>query len=596
MTKRAPWLLAVVALWATGCETTDDKGGDTDAATDVDGDADTDTDSDSDTDADADADADTDTDTDTGTLVVDTCPQTVTDPHFGAIDGCITGRTADGVEGFMGIPYAAPPVGELRWAPPQPPAAWSTPLAAVDHSEPCVQTYGTLDLDHNAGEGSEDCLYLNVLRPEGTTQGEGLPILFWAHGGSHIDGSGHQFSFVDASFNAPSTEQPLFPGAPNLVDSGVIVVTHNYRLGALGWLSHPGMEPDFAAGGIGNQGLMDTHQALQWVKDNAAAMGGDPDRIVAFGHSAGSTSVCTLLTVDGIDELISGAILQSGSCQFVAEEVDAPLGLQGYNQGNRIAGLLGCDAGTPEEQLDCMRQVPAPDVIEAGVGRSWGLDINAEAYGPIVDGTIVARPTMESFANGNVADVPVTLGFTRNEAEFFTTFVPVNNVDDLNGLLAAVALINDWPIQEFQQLYAPANFGNDLHEAYTAAASEVLYNCPVRAQGRLLQPHTEVRGYRWDKVIGLFPTLGAYHGVELPFVFGTGLLLGDELTASDNAIDAWRSIAEGAPMAAGAAWPLLDLDGPSESWVTFDVGSSVISDFEGSERCDWMDAQGFFWE
>ena len=241
-----------------------------------------------------------------------------------------------------------------------------------------------------------------------------------------------------------------------------------------------------------------------------------------------------------------------------------------------------------------MRAVPADTMVTSGAGREWGLDLNGEAYGPIVDGTVVAQATRTAFDGGAVADVPVVVGFTANEAELWTTFVPVNNQADLDFLLAAAALLYGWDEAGFQNLYDPSNFGNDLHEAYTAAASELLWTCPMRQQAELLGPHVDVRGYRWDRPLGLFPTLGAFHGVELPYVFGTGLLIGDELTASEQGIATWRSIAAGSPTIDGAPWPLLDPLG-TPTWALLDVTPTTTTSLGSDARCDWMDAQGWPW-
>jgi len=581
----------IALLLATACEIDEAKDTTSDTPTD------TDTDTDTDSDADTDVDTDTDTDTDTDIDVPETCPEGLADLAIATWDGCVTGRVADGVEGFLGIPYAQPPVDALRWAPPQDPVPWTDPRSGLDKGSACIQTHGTLDFDLGALDGDEDCLYLNVMRPEGTQPGDDLPILFWVHGGSHVDGSGGQGVMLDASFGNPSNDPPLFEAAPNLPSDDVIVVTHNYRLGPLGFLSHPGMEPDFAAGGLGNQGLLDTHKALEWVKANAVALGGNPDRIVGFGQSAGSVSLCTLLTVDGIDDLLAGAILMSGTCQQVREDAAGEDGLQGYGQGARVADNLGCGSGTPAEQLDCMRSRPGTEVVSRGQGQLWGWDFNSEAYGPVVDGGFVDVPTVEDFAAGNVPDIDVVLGFTRDESTIFTVFAPVQSRAELELLLAGVAVIFGWPVAGLQDLYDPADFGNDPQRAYDAAATELLFACPTRDQARRLQPHVaSVHGYRWDKPIGLLPDFGAFHGVEIGYVFGTGLLLGDEARMSETAIDAWRAAADGSFTVDGVVWPLLDVDGVDERWLGFDVGAAPIGVFDGAERCDWMDAQGWYWD
>ena len=258
--------------------------------------------------------------------------------------GCILGTESEGIEYFLNIPYASPPVDELRWKRPVPHEVWTEPLDGTSVGNFCVQQtyYGIM--------GSEDCLNLNIMRPTGNTDSS-LPILFFTHGGSHINGSG-----IDE----------VYISNPQLAQNA-IVVTHNYRLNAFGFLAHPELTAEDAAdngnGSSGNQGLFDTLMALEWVYDNAEALGGNPRNIMVFGESAGATTTCALLTSPLAEGLFDAAILQSGNCQWFPElDAATPYSEPAENLGLTIADTLGC---TGDNSLECLREQSAEDVLNA---------------------------------------------------------------------------------------------------------------------------------------------------------------------------------------------------------------------------------------
>jgi para-nitrobenzyl esterase len=229
-------------------------------------------------------------------------------------DGPVRGLIAGNHREFLGIPYAAPPIGELRWKAPVSHAAWTAAWDATRFGPDCAQVSFVPGL---ANHSSEDCLYLNVYVPNPARRH--LPVMVWIHGGSFLVGSGED---ADGSVLAAKGK--------------VVVVTINYRLGPFGFLAHKSLEAENPHHLSGNYGLLDQQAALKWVRRNIAAFGGDLTRVTIFGESAGGISVCLQLTAPGADGLFQRAINESGPCQLVR-----PIG-QAQAQGDKLAAALGC--------------------------------------------------------------------------------------------------------------------------------------------------------------------------------------------------------------------------------------------------------------
>ena len=241
--------------------------------------------------------------------------------------GCIEGFSSEGLSMFLGIPYAEPPIETLRWKRPVPISRWEETQSAVSLSAPCTQrdNYGGIF-------GSEDCLSLNIFRPQEVT--EDLPILFFTHGGSFISGMG----------SANVLESP-----PQLAKKAILV-THNYRFGPFGFLAHPDMtvedQGEYGGGTSGNLGLLDTLTALQWVYDNAKALGGNAENIMIFGESAGAVSTCALLLMAESEGLFSSALIQSGACTSISTPKESA-----QEQGLAYENILDCSSS--EDALAC---------------------------------------------------------------------------------------------------------------------------------------------------------------------------------------------------------------------------------------------------
>jgi para-nitrobenzyl esterase len=245
----------------------------------------------------------------------------------------------DDITVYRGLPYAAAPIGELRWQPPQAATGWDGVRVADTFADSCFQLRHTSNFVWRR-EGfpvSEDCLSLNVWAPDNA---EDLPVMVWFHGGAHTSGQGHSL---------------IFDGT-TLAQQGVVVVTVNYRLGPFGFLAHPWLSEAAESGASGNYGLMDKIAALSWVKDNAVAMGGDPNNITIFGQSAGSQSVCSLMVSPSAQGLFHKAIGQSAACVNPLSVEDA----SGHLRGSALVESLGADsfealqAADPDALLSAM--------------------------------------------------------------------------------------------------------------------------------------------------------------------------------------------------------------------------------------------------
>lgn len=298
--------------------------------------------------------------------------------------GRLTGSsTTDGqVDIYKGVPFARPPVGELRWEPPQPPKPWRGKRDATEYSLPCYQpTYPDRPNGGGvSGETSEDCLYLNVYAPAAA---ERAPVMVWFYGGANFLGAGHLDAYDGTSF----------------ARNGVVVVTINYRLGPFGFFSHPALTADAEESEwLNNYGNMDQAEALRWVQRNIAAFGGDRDNVTIFGQSAGGAGVYMQLTAPSSRDLFHKAIVHSGS--FLRR--DAPLALLEY-RGADIATQLGLPGG--EATLEQLRAVPAETLSE----------VMPRGTQPGTDGRFMPHSPTEVYAFDNETDVPFIVGSNSGE-------------------------------------------------------------------------------------------------------------------------------------------------------------------------------------
>jgi para-nitrobenzyl esterase len=306
-------------------------------------------------------------------------------------DGLLEGVRQGDVLVYKGVPFAAPPLAELRWRPPQPATPWQGVRKADAFAPGCIQPEPAADSPGRGGTYSEDCLYLNVWRPA-RARGP-LPVMVWFYGGGFFGGS--------AAWD-------LFDAAA-LARHGVMVVTFNYRLGALGFLAHPELTRESPNHASGNYGEMDAIAALKWIRRNAAALGGDPRLVTLFGQSAGAIMISDLLISPEARGLFSGAIGESGGSFFPEEsQIGGPKSLA---SAEKLGAGYAASLGAPT--LEALRKLPAEKLLASPPFAR-----------PIVDGWIVPSDAYKAFAEGRQTDVPMLVGSNAEEANFPTVQPP----------------------------------------------------------------------------------------------------------------------------------------------------------------------------
>ena len=305
-----------------------------------------------------------------------------------------------GVTVFKGIPYAAPPVGELRWKAPQPVKPWNNLRVCDTWGHPAWQA------PHTSGgytpefffdgdpEFSEDCLCLNVWTPAAGKRDAKLPVTLWIHGGAYVAGWGFE---------------PEMDGEEWAKHGGVLV-TFNYRLGVLGFLAHPDLSAESPDKVSGNYGMLDQIAALKWVKDNIAAFGGDPDRITVMGQSAGAMSVQTLVTSPLSKDLVAGAIIQSGGGITERQILGGTPMSAAEESGKSLMEWAGC------RTVEQMRAVPAEDLVTlVSRYRADTKDTPVGVTSPVTDGYALSETFSEAALGGRIADVPYMIGCTLDD-------------------------------------------------------------------------------------------------------------------------------------------------------------------------------------
>jgi para-nitrobenzyl esterase len=453
------------------------------------------------------------------------------DPVVRTGDGAVRGQVLENTRVFQGIPYAAPPVGELRWRDPRPPARWSGVRDATQPGPACAQLPGELP----DGSTNEDCLYLNVTAPAAARH---RPVVVWIHGGGFFMGAGSNYD------------------APRLVERGdVVVVTINYRLGVFGYFGMPGLA------GSGTFGLADQQAALRWVRANIGAFGGDPHNVTIAGQSAGAMSVCAQLTSPTAAGLFDKAVLQSGSCatgyldnfEYRGEQaatIFQPLSSVSA-QGKEIAADLGC------ADVACLRKLPAPDLMavqQAFVQPAYGTPV-------------LPRYPGDAVRDGRFNRVPVLSGTTHDEATpwiaAYDQGAPMSQqtfdevLDETFGPSAG----------EVRSEYPTATYGSAAL-TWAAIVTDRMWACPQYTTSRGLAARTQVHQYEFadptpPPLSPAPPTmpLGAQHASDLWSFFDLGgyrpPFTPAQQRLSDQMIDYWTAFATtGDPgRAGGPDWP-----------------------------------------
>ncbi|TNE48108.1 MAG: carboxylesterase family protein [Deltaproteobacteria bacterium] len=475
------------------------------------------------------------------------------------VSGPVRGKAEGDVRSFLGIPYAAPPVGALRWKAPVAPEPWSEPRDATQFSNICPQQ--DTGLPAIPGTQSEDCLYINVWTPDPAPKK--APVMVWIHGGAFV-------------VNTASND--AFNGANMARASGVIVVSMNYRLGVPGFLLHPSLGAN-----AGNYGLLDQVAALKWVKSNIEAFGGDPSNVTLFGLSAGGSSICIHTVAPESKGLFHRAIMQSGPCNAAPKDVAEA-------QGKSLAKALGCDETA--DVAACLRGKSVKELNNAlplRQGLLLGAGVN---WGPVVDAALLADDPHKLLQEGKANKVPVILGSSRNEGTFFVYGANQVNMTETQYQDAIKAAYGAKADQILAQ-YPIANY-NSPAAAYAELLGDSFFVCSIRRTARLLSAagnQTYLYHFTHAPSFVPIPFLGAFHGSETGYVFGNpprGNFETKDATLSKTLQTYWTRFAkDGVPSADDAAtWPTYDAAGDKhlELDLTIKPGSGLKR-----EKCDFWD-------
>jgi para-nitrobenzyl esterase len=570
--KATVWMLAWVAVgWLSGCG---DEGDETLTAG-----------TDSPAGETGETGADTDTTTDTGTNTDTASPACLTDapaaPGLVIIDsGPVQGVIGDGVTRWLGVPFASPPVGALRFRPPTPPACFTEVFAATKPAPACLQkSFAQTNPTQGTLEGQEDCLYLNVWAPQ-TASTQSRAVMVFIHGGGNQQGSAWD----------QQLGQPLYDGADLAERGDVIVVTIQYRLGLFGFPALPEVldRPDYA--GEGNAGTLDQIAALQWVQRNIAAFGGDPERVMVFGESAGGINTCALFATPLAEGLFQRALMQSGAC------LASPRAAAVENTDKYLDDL---QCGTVPDRLACLdgltdAQLIAPLKAPLTGGRA------SLGFGPVIDGVVLSESPLDAIRAGRHNAVPFIVGANADET---AASVPEGSVNaqKLNLLFAVVP---EPERSQLKALYPAGTTDAEARVAYIQATTDAQFVCPARTIARAAagsQTEPVWRYFFTQAAASAFggagsASKGAFHGLELFYVFtGVERMLGglfatpaDE-TVVERMMDYWSSFARtGDPnLASQPNWPRYDVatDPFMEIAATGTAGTGVRTD-----KCDLWDA------
>jgi len=493
--------------------------------------------------------------------------------------GIVRGTKDGDTTAFLGLPYAAPPVGSLRFRAPVEHACWDDVRETKSYGADCLQR----DLVSGDARGDEDCLVLNVWTPE-LSQTANLPVMFWIHGGANVFGSANQ-RLTSAAAN-------LYDGRALATRERAVVVSINYRLGPLGFLAHAALAADDPNGASGNYAILDQLAALGWVRDNIARFGGDPTHVMVFGESAGAMNSCVLLASPRAKGLFSSVLMQSGDCS-------AQPRAKAEAKGAELAAKLGCSDAA------CLRQASAEAITVASapfttLSPSPDSDLrhglaNTLEWSASIDGWVVPSDPMAALLAGEHNKLPLVVGSNADEMALFLiasqTFTCGRYESDMNALFGSDAA----------QLIAAYPCVLDGRAAEVAALTDLAMTCPARRIARAsAAAGAPTFRYYFDHAATYGPTvlLGAYHAAELPYVFDSFAAEGyiptkPEEQLSEAIRDHWgRHAATGSPNGVGLEiWPAHNA--ADERWLELDLSIDAKADAKGAE-CDlWAQIMGW---
>jgi para-nitrobenzyl esterase len=489
-------------------------------------------------------------------------------------NGRLQGYIDEQVENYLGVPYAQPPVGELRWRAPQPVQAWDGLRNAQQNSAVCVQ-FSPIS---GSVTGEEDCLYVNVWTPT-EKPAEPMPVMVWIHGGGFIIGQG---SYTREDWRRLAARE------------NVVVVSINYRLGIFGFLAHQALtaeNPNLRTSG--NYGIQDQTAALRWVRNNISAFGGDPDNVTIFGQSAGGISVCAQLASPAASGLFQRAVIQSGPCASPMSSLAAVSKL-----GAQAQTTLGCNGQA--DPLACMRNKSAEQVANTlPPDPTLGFGEGYTFWWPVHDELVLPRQFMDAFESGQFNQVPVINGATLNEASLliwmshnmrFKPLQPEQYMDRLAYLTGSPELA-----QQVATQYPLENYDSP-YEALTEAFSDGFFNCIARLQSQALSRHVPTWSYQFDyeEAPFLIPwaDLKAYHAAELQYIMGRPMSFtrrnfkAKEVPMANSMMGYWAQFARsGNPNRPGpVSWPAYD---SADKTLLFNLQNSVVTGVHEKECRFW---------
>ncbi|MEW6206737.1 MAG: carboxylesterase family protein [Acidobacteriota bacterium] len=410
--------------------------------------------------------------------------------------GLVSGVTTDGVRCFKGIPFAAPPTGDLRWKPPQPVVAWSGVRRCDTFGPECPQApYPQSSMYYSPPQRqSENCLYLNVWTA--AIEGERRPVMVWIHGGALTRGSG---------------SNRIYDGTA-LAKKGVVLVTINYRLGVLGYLAHPELTAESANHSSGNYGVLDQIAALKWVQKNIARFGGDASRVTIFGESAGSWSVNALVASSLARRLFHRAIGQSGGSFGRGTYLKEDRG--GLPSAEKIGLAFAKAAGA--DSIKALRAMSAEKIIDVFNNDPEGRKFRTQ---PNVDGWVLTDEIRNLFAQGKQNDVPVIVGSNANEMTTLTA--PAMVPKTMDEYRKRVEAQYGEMAKEFDALY-PAKSEADIAAAYLGGLRDAAFTLQMRTWARMTATGRSKAYLYFFSHVPPHPNsnrLGAYHAAEIIYVF-----------------------------------------------------------------------------
>jgi para-nitrobenzyl esterase len=486
-------------------------------------------------------------------------------PVAGTANGVVLGVASGAVDEFLGVPYAAPPVGALRWQPPKPAASWTGVRDATQFAPHCPQPASPF----GKASTSEDCLYLNVFTPSHQQPGSGSPVMVWIHGGALVTGESDDYN------------------PAKLVADGVTVVTINYRLGALGFLAHPALAD--GKGQSGDYGLMDQQAALRWVQRNIAGFGGDPRNVTIFGESAGGLSTLSQVASPQAKGLFQKAIVESGSYNLT----QAPLSAA-ETAGEAFATQAGCASQTAA----CLRSLPVSTILAGEDTAGYTPNLNSE---------VLPETLKTAFATGNFNRVPIINGTNQDEWRLFVALSELegNPVTAANyqSMISTTLAVTPAAAAVIAAKYPLSAFSSPS-VALGAVGTDAIFACPALTIDQSVSRYVPTFAYEFNDENApenflppvSFP-YGAPHASEiqylmdLPTVAFPGTLSVQQEQLATTMKEYWTSFAKrGFPSSVGTPfWPLFsNLTQQMESLAPPTPGTET--DFAATHNCAFWTA------